>query len=160
MEENLKGRSDWRVQESGSRCLRELCISHPRTSDRWSENRRILGVSRKNIYTDVCSKRTTNGSEAFHRKLNCLFYASHPSVFELVDRLQEIVFDNSFKFRDGPSRPAKLSDRKKHDWMKSSIAEYVDGSLTTHAFLRRICNASLPRTNLHWPEWLFNPECK
>ncbi|KAK3747193.1 hypothetical protein RRG08_035739 [Elysia crispata] len=99
--------------------------------------------------TDVCSKRTTNGSEAFHRKLNSLFYASHPSVFELVDRLQEIVFENSFKIRDGPSRPAKLSDRKKHDWMKSSIAEYVDGSLTTHAFLRRICNASLPRTNLH-----------
>ncbi|KAK3741127.1 hypothetical protein RRG08_042494 [Elysia crispata] len=53
------------------------------------------------------------------------------------------------KIRDGPSRPAKLSDRKKHDWMKSSIAEYVDGSLTTHAFLRRICNALLPRTNLH-----------
>ena len=32
--------------------------------------------------TDVCSKRTTNGSEAFYRKLNSLFYASHPSVFE------------------------------------------------------------------------------
>ena len=42
--------------------------------------------------TDVCSKRTTNGSEAFHRKLNSLFYPSHPSVVELVDRLQEIVF--------------------------------------------------------------------
>ncbi|KAK3725629.1 hypothetical protein RRG08_043046 [Elysia crispata] len=54
-----------------------------------------------------------------------------------------------YVIRDGPSRPAKLSHRKKHDWMKSSIAEYVDGSLTTHAFLRRICNASLPRTNLH-----------
>ena len=98
----------------------------------------------------MCSKRTTNGSEIFHRKLNCLFYASHPSVFELVDRLQEIVFENSFKIRDGPSRPAKLCDRKKHDWMKSSIAEYVDGSLRTHAFLRRICNAPLPLTNLHY----------
>ncbi|KAK3787476.1 hypothetical protein RRG08_025739 [Elysia crispata] len=59
------------------------------------------------------------------------------------------VYSPSAMIRDGPSRPAKLSDRKKHDWMKSSIAECVDGSLTTHAFLRRICNASLPRTNLH-----------
>ncbi|KAK3780890.1 hypothetical protein RRG08_052048 [Elysia crispata] len=33
------------------------------------------------------------------------------------------VYSPSAMIRDGPSRPAKLSDRKKHDWMKSSIAE-------------------------------------
>ncbi|KAK3775864.1 hypothetical protein RRG08_007322, partial [Elysia crispata] len=33
------------------------------------------------------------------------------------------VYSPSAMIRDGPSRPAKLSDRKKHDWMKSSIAD-------------------------------------
>ena len=46
---------------------------------------------------DVCSKRTTNGSETFHRKLPGLLHASHPSDFKRP-------FKNS--------RPAKLSDRK------------------------------------------------
>lgn len=98
--------------------------------------------------SDMETKRTTNGCEAFHRKLNSLFYTSHPSIFELLARLQELLFENAFKRNDGPARPLALRDRKKQDWMRATVSQYREGSIGTGPFLRKICTGALPNTNL------------
>ncbi|GFR63580.1 phosphoglucomutase-3 [Elysia marginata] len=87
--------------------------------------------------TDISFKRTTNGCEAFHRKLNGLFYHSHPSIFELVDRLEEFVFETSFKMREGPARPPKANERRKQAWLESIIANYQAETVTTEQFRKR-----------------------
>ncbi|GFR87088.1 hypothetical protein ElyMa_006067900, partial [Elysia marginata] len=83
------------------------------------------------------SKINPKHEMAFHRKLNGLFYHSHPPIFELVDRLEEIVFEISFKIREGPARPPKASERRKRAWLESIIAKYQAETVTTEQFLKK-----------------------
>ena len=66
--------------------------------------------------SDVNQKRTTNGCESFHKHLNSLFYTAHPSVFELTDRLQEIMSESKFKLQSTANlRTSKAKDVKKRE---------------------------------------------
>ena len=77
----------------------------------------------------VSEKRTTNGCESFHKQLNGLFYRSHPVHFELVDRLQEVVFENSFKLK-GITKKIKASDLKKYRWDEETMAMFDAGDIS------------------------------
>ncbi|GFS28044.1 gamma-tubulin complex component [Elysia marginata] len=61
------------------------------------------------------TNRTTNGCEAFHKQMNSMFYSAHPTVFELVDRLQDVIFESGFKMRgaDDTARSKTAIERKK-----------------------------------------------
>ena len=82
----------------------------------------------------VSEKRTTNGCESFHKQLNGLFYRSHPVIFELVDRLQEVVFENSFKLK-GSTKKIKASDLKKYRWEEETMAMFDAGDISRKKFL-------------------------
>ena len=70
--------------------------------------------------SDVNQKRTTNGCESFHKHLNSLFYTAHPSVFELTDRLQEIMSESKFKLQSTANlRTSKAKDFKKRERLLS-----------------------------------------
>ena len=95
----------------------------------------------------VSEKRTTNGCESFHKQLNGLFYRSHPVIFELVGRLQEVVFENSFKLK-GSTKKIKASDLKKYRWEEETMAMFDAGDISRKKFLQRICCSNLPATNI------------
>ena len=99
--------------------------------------------------TDVARKRTTNGCEAFHKHLNSLFYSAHPSVFELTDRLQEIMIESKFKLQTTKNpRISKAKDTKQKEWIASVQRSFNTGRMTRLQYIQSICHTSLPSTSL------------
>ncbi|GFR68810.1 hypothetical protein ElyMa_002030500 [Elysia marginata] len=95
-------------------------------------------------------KRTTNGCEAFHKQLNSIFYSAHPTVFELVDRLQDVIFESGFKMRgaDDTARSKIATERKKAVWIEEIKKQFEDGTIDRKVYLRRISCTGLPATRL------------
>lgn len=48
---------------------------------------------------DLTSKRTNNGPESFHYKLNAHIYASHPNIFLFVDVIKKMKATTYIKIR-------------------------------------------------------------
>ncbi|GFS10175.1 phosphoglucomutase-3 [Elysia marginata] len=95
-------------------------------------------------------KRTTNGYEAFRKQLDSVFYSAHPTVFELVNRLQDIIFESGFKMRgaDDTARSKTATERKKAVWIEEIMKQFEDGNINRKVYLRRISCAGLPATRL------------
>ena len=51
---------------------------------------------------DAHKIRTTNACEAFHSKVNSMFYHAHPDIFSLIDALMEIQEVSYLKMRNPP----------------------------------------------------------
>ena len=99
--------------------------------------------------TDIDSKRTTNGCESFHKHLNSLFYHAHPSIFELVERLQEIMQESRIKLQSCDiKRPQNAKDRKKKEWISYISSSFAAGTMTRIQYLKSVCHVSLPLTTL------------
>ncbi|GFS12376.1 phosphoglucomutase-3 [Elysia marginata] len=94
-------------------------------------------------------KRTTNGCEAFHKQLNSMFYSAQPTMFELVDRLQDVIFESGFKMRgaDDTARSKTATERKKAVWieeinslrMEPLIGKFISDALDALDCLQHVC---------------------
>ncbi|GFR69911.1 phosphoglucomutase-3 [Elysia marginata] len=95
-------------------------------------------------------KRTTNGCEAFHKQFNSMFYSAHPTAFELVDRLQDVIFESVFKMRgaDDTARSKTATERKKAVWIEEIKKQFEDLTIDRKVYLRRISCTGLPETHL------------
>ncbi|GFS17445.1 retinol dehydrogenase [Elysia marginata] len=91
-------------------------------------------------------KRTTNGCEAFHKQLNSMFYSAHPTVFELVDRLQDVESGFEMRGADDTARSKTASERKKEVWIEEIKKQFEDGTIDRKVYLRRISCTGLPAT--------------
>ncbi|GFS05850.1 UDP-N-acetylglucosamine--N-acetylmuramyl-(Pentapeptide) pyrophosphoryl-undecaprenol N-acetylglucosamine transferase [Elysia marginata] len=95
-------------------------------------------------------KRTTNGCEAFHKQLNSMFYSAHPTMFKLVDRLQDVIFESGFKMRgaDDTARSKTAKERKKAVWIEEIKKQFEDGTIDWKVYFQRISCTELPATRL------------
>lgn len=93
-------------------------------------------------------KRTTNGCESLHKQLNSMFYCAHPPIFELIDRLEEVIFMNKFKMNSpsGAKSQLKARDMKKQKWMEILKEKYNKGEISRKQYVKQISHASLPLT--------------
>jgi len=76
---------------------------------------------------DDKSVRTTNACEAFHSKLNGMFYHAHPHIFILIKALLEVQNLAYLKMRN----PARGIVHPK----QAIIADFDDGKLTRYEFV-------------------------
>ena len=105
--------------------VRKFFIRYNAGSAIWWEGGSLFELSIADVYmtssllfpptlwasSDFSIKRTTNGCEAFHKQLNSMFYHAHPSIFELLERIQDIMLMNTFKINDSNNaRPAKAQE--------------------------------------------------
>lgn len=51
------------------------------------------------MYSGSIITRTTNSCEAFHSKLNGIFYSAHPNIYKFIDILKNVQKDTYIKIR-------------------------------------------------------------
>ncbi|GFR62897.1 hypothetical protein ElyMa_001881600 [Elysia marginata] len=80
-----------------------------------------------------------------------MFYSTHPTVFELVDRLQDVIFESGFKMRgaDDTARSKTATERKKAVWIEEIKKQFEDGTINRKVNLRRISCTGLSATRLY-----------
>lgn len=99
--------------------------------------------------SDFKLKRTTNACEAFHKQLNSMFYRAHPSIFELLDRLQEVMLMNQFKINSSNIIGRKTAEEaRKLSWMTNVANDFIEGKIDRKTYIGRVCYNNLPLTTL------------
>ena len=99
---------------------------------------------------DSEEKRTTNGCEAFHKHINSLFYAPHPSIFELFEKLEEITLESTFKLQSNEN-PRKLTtqEKRKQEQINFLKLQYSTEKISRRHFIEAMGKLSLPVTNFY-----------
>lgn len=80
------------------------------------------------------SIRTTNACEAFHSKLNRMFYHSHPHIFSLIDALLEVQNFTYLKMRN----PPKVTTHPKQAVIEEHMKLLDDGNITRYEFVQAL----------------------
>ena len=86
---------------------------------------------------DLTSKRTNNGPESFHSKLNAHFYAGHPNIFLFVDVIKKIQATIKSRAIDSIFAPRRCEMEK----LQFPIAQfecYSKGEKTRSDFIKCI----------------------
>ncbi|GFO07485.1 hypothetical protein PoB_003399000 [Plakobranchus ocellatus] len=96
-------------------------------------------------------KRTTNGCKVCQKHLNSMFYSAHPTMLELVNRLQDVIFENRFKMRTANERARckTASKRTKTAWIEETKKQFDDRSIDRKVYLQRICYTGLLAMSLN-----------
>ena len=92
-------------------------------------------------------KRTKNGCESLHKQLNSMFYSGHPPIFELVERLEEVIFMNKFKMNGDANPQSKAKDVKRQKWIAVLKEKYNRNEVSRKKYVTQISRASLPLTS-------------
>ena len=83
---------------------------------------------------DADSIRTTNACEAFHSKLNRMFYHAHPHIFSLVDVLLEVQNLSYLKMQN----PPKIVAYPKQEVIAAEMKKLDDGVIDRSAFVKTL----------------------
>ena len=81
-----------------------------------------------------------------------MLYSAHPTVFELVDRPQDVIFESGFKMRRAgdTKRCETATDRKKRSRMKerNKKKRLDDKTIDRKVYFGRVCYTILSATRL------------
>jgi hypothetical protein len=68
--------------------------------------------------------RTTNSCEAFHSKLNAMFYNAHPNIFQFINNLKKLQTDIYIKQRSTHLKNRTTSIMNKEQFLKQAMADF------------------------------------
>ena len=87
-------------------------------------------------------KRTTNGCESYHSKLNAEFYSANPNIFNFTKVLKEIQIDVYIKMRSvGKSREALV---EKDQFLIDNMLSLQVGFISRFEFVGQVSRKFLP----------------
>jgi hypothetical protein len=87
--------------------------------------------------------RTTNICKALHSKLNYLFIASHPNIYNLMDILKNIESETYIKIQSNGQRKSRHII-KKENYIQEKMIEYKNKLLTTFKYVKAVSFKFLP----------------
>lgn len=90
---------------------------------------------------DADSVRTTNACEAFHSKLNKMFYHAHPHIFYLVDVLLEVQHFTYLKMRNPPN----VTSNPKQKIIEEEMKKLVDNEISRYEFVKVLARKFQPK---------------
>ena len=90
---------------------------------------------------DAESIRTTTACEAFHSKLNRMFYHTHPHIFSLVDVLLEVQNLSYLKMQN----PPKIAAHPKQEVIAAEMKKLDDGVIDRYAFVKTLARKFQPK---------------
>jgi hypothetical protein len=93
---------------------------------------------------DVECKRTTNGCESFHKEFGTMFYSSHPSIFNFLDKVQSVHTKSYLKSLAARNRI--LPKRKNNNTVQKRElkAKYDSGEMTRQQYVKQMAFKALP----------------
>ncbi|KAK7582575.1 hypothetical protein V9T40_014020 [Parthenolecanium corni] len=83
---------------------------------------------------DAESIRTTNACEAFHSRINQMFYHAHPHIFSLVDVLMEIQNLSYLKMQN----PPKVNVHPRQKVIADEMKKLDEGVINRYAFVKAL----------------------
>uniref|UniRef100_A0A2S2QBL8 MULE transposase domain-containing protein n=1 Tax=Sipha flava TaxID=143950 RepID=A0A2S2QBL8_9HEMI len=88
--------------------------------------------------------RTTNSCEAFHSKLNAMFYNAHPNIFQFIDTMKRLQTDIYIKQRSIHLNNRTTSIIKKEQFLKQAMADFESKKISRFKFLKKLSFKFLP----------------
>jgi uncharacterized protein YbcV (DUF1398 family) len=94
---------------------------------------------------DVECKRTTNGCESFHKEFGTMFYSSHPSIFNFLDKVQSVQTKSYSKMRATRNRILPKQKENNNTAQKRELkAKYDSGEMTRQQYVKQMAFKALP----------------
>ena len=88
--------------------------------------------------------RTTNSCEAFHSKLNAMFYNAHPNIFQFIDTMKRLQTDIYIKQRSIHLNNRATSIINKEQFLKQAMADFQSKKISRFEFIKKLSFKFLP----------------
>jgi len=83
--------------------------------------------------------RTTNSCEAFHSKLNAMFYNAYPNIFQFINTLKRLQTDIYIKQRNSTHlKNRTTSIINKEQFLKQAMADFQSKKISRFEFIKTL----------------------